>query len=81
METIQLGGCPTCSGPAQFIAGEDGTAITRHVNLAAGAHDELCKLRLAIHDHKAALTEVGEWSEADAALWAALGVSDEVTNP
>lgn len=33
VEEIALGSCPTCSGPAQFIAGENGETITRHVDL------------------------------------------------
>lgn len=32
-------------------------------------------LRNAIRAHKAALAEVGEWSEADATLWEALGAT------
>lgn len=45
MDTISLGGCPTCGGPAQFIDNGE----TRHVDTAAHVREVLRKLWESSH--------------------------------
>lgn len=62
-DSVVVGSCPTCKGPAQVIGNEERITEYRHVDLASAAQKQRDQLREALSDLLAAWDAGGQDGE------------------